>query len=70
MRMTSFLREGNFFNLMHINNRKGVVYVNRGRRVDKKIIAYSYICKTLGIINEAEEKQIKTGLQNKKRKSG
>ncbi len=55
---------------MHINNKKGVVYVNRGRRVDKKIIAYSYICKTLGIINEAEEKQIKVGLQNKKRKSG
>ena len=67
MRMAIFLRKGNFFNMMHINGVKGVIYMNRSGRVDKKIVAYSYICKSLGIINEAELKQIKTGVSSKKR---
>ncbi|MDL0437511.1 MULTISPECIES: hypothetical protein [Bacillaceae] len=43
--------------------------MNRSGRVEKKIAAYSYICKTLGIINEAEMKQIQAGISNKKRQN-
>jgi len=69
MRMAIFLHQGNFFNVMHINSVKGVIYMNRSGRVNKKIVAYTYICKSLGIINEMELKQIHTGVSSKKQQN-
>ncbi len=43
--------------------------MNRSGRVDKKIVAYSYICKSLGIINNTELKQIQAGVSSKKQQN-